>query len=244
MAQRVAQLASEPVKRGEGNRSEDLTAWEVLLEGRVRGLETDSLLSLVLAGSTRAASLSGFFLLLSDLGSVGRLTSVSAAQLASYGVAPGDRARVLAMAELARRIAFTEVPQRTALTSSTRFARYLAHRYGRFDQEVLGVAYLDVKHQLIALREVARGSLTGCVIPLQLVLQQGLFLSASGLLLFHTHTSGDPEPSAADRKLTAELAEACRTVGLELVDHLVLGSPSRFFSFRDQGQLPGLAQAA
>ncbi|MFN7963320.1 MAG: hypothetical protein U0002_18815 [Thermoanaerobaculia bacterium] len=105
MAQPVARLASEPVKRGAGNRSEDLTAWEVILEGRVRGLETDSLLSLVLARSTRDASLPGLRLLLSDLGSVGRLTSVSAAQLASYGVAPGDRARVLAMAELARRIA-------------------------------------------------------------------------------------------------------------------------------------------
>ena len=56
-------------------------------------------------------------------------------------------------------------------------------------------------------------------------------------LLFHNHPSGDPSPSREDTELTQRLREAGRILGIEVLDHLVLGDEGRYFSFKEQGLL-------
>ena len=60
-------------------------------------------------------------------------------------------------------------------------------------------------------------------------------LAASGVVLFHTHPSGDPAPSAEDLAFTRRLAQAGEIVGIQLVDHLILGTTERFVSLRERG---------
>jgi len=57
---------------------------------------------------------------------------------------------------------------------------------------------------------------------------------ASGVVLFHNHPSGDPEPSKEDIRLTLRLAQAGSVVGVPVVDHMILAD-TRYFSFRAEG---------
>ena len=59
--------------------------------------------------------------------------------------------------------------------------------------------------------------------------------SAAGFVLFHTHPSGDPSPSAEDLAFTRRMAEAGDLIGVELLDHLILGSAGRWVSLGRRG---------
>ena len=62
-----------------------------------------------------------------------------------------------------------------------------------------------------------------------------LLLNASGLVLFHTHPSGDPAPSTEDLAFTRRLSEAGELVGVKLLDHMILGSAGRWVSLGRRG---------
>ena len=114
-------------------------------------------------------------------------------------------------------------------------ARYLLLRYQQRDQEVMGAVFLDARHRLIGEREVFRGTLHRAAVEPREILKDCLLRGASGVALFHTHPSGDPTPSAEDLLFTRRMAEAAEVIGVELVDHLVLGGPGRWVSLRERG---------
>jgi DNA repair protein RadC len=60
--------------------------------------------------------------------------------------------------------------------------------------------------------------------------------SAAAIVLFHNHPSGDPEPSREDRRLTERLIAAGVLMGIDVLDHIILGD-GRYFSFREKGTL-------
>lgn len=150
-------------------------------------------------------------------------------------VATATDARSALVRELAARLARAEMPERLPLHRPAAAARYLVLRYGRADQEVMGALYLDGRHRLILDAELYRGTINRASVEPRAILRRGLELHATGILLFHTHPSGDPAPSAEDLAFTRRLARAAEIVGLELVDHLVLGTADRFVSLRERG---------
>lgn len=105
----------------------------------------------------------------------------------------------------------------------------------REDQEVMGACYLDCRHRLLATDETFRGTLTRAAVEPRQLLRRGLALGAAGLVLWHTHPSGDPSPSAEDLAFTRRLSEAGEIVGVRLVDHIIAGTGGRFVSLRRQG---------
>jgi DNA repair protein RadC len=68
------------------------------------------------------------------------------------------------------------------------------------------------------------------------VFQEAVVARAAALVLFHNHPSGDPEPSAEDLALTRRLAAAGALMGIEVLDHLILGA-GRYVSLKDRGVL-------
>ena len=67
------------------------------------------------------------------------------------------------------------------------------------------------------------------------MLKEGLLRDAAGFVLFHTHPSGDPSPSAEDLAFTRRIAQSGELVGMRLVDHLIVGSPDAWISLRQRG---------
>jgi DNA repair protein RadC len=83
---------------------------------------------------------------------------------------------------------------------------------------------------------ISVGCLTSSLVHPREVFQEAVVARAAALVLFHNHPSGDPEPSAEDIALTRRLASAGTLMGIEILDHLVLGA-GRFVSLKQRGLL-------
>ena len=97
-------------------------------------------------------------------------------------------------------------------------------------QEVFLAFYLDVRSRLVGYTEVGRGGPSSCQVDLRVLFRNALAVTAEGVIVSHNHPSGDPNPSAEDRALTARILEAAELLGLRLLDHIIVtDGPS--FSF-------------
>ena len=95
---------------------------------------------------------------------------------------------------------------------------------GRDREHCLLVA-LDTRHRLIEVTTVSVGTAGHTFMSPREVFRDALLTGASAIFLAHNHPSGDASPSADDRRVTRRLAEAAATIGVELLDHLVIGDP-------------------
>jgi DNA repair protein RadC len=155
--------------------------------------------------------------------------------LRRLGLGPAQQATLLAALELGRRLARAKLPEREPLSRPEAVASYLALRYGTGAQEIMGALYLDVRNRLLVEAEIFRGTLSRAAVEPRAILKKGLLCDAAGLVLFHTHPSGDPSPSAEDLSFTRRAAQAGELVGVRLVDHLILGRGGRWVSLRQRG---------
>lgn len=103
------------------------------------------------------------------------------------------------------------------------------------DREQCLLLTLDVRHRLIDLTQVSVGSLDHTFMSPREIYRDALLQGAAAIVVAHTHPSGDAEPSAADRAVTKRLAQAGRTIGVALLDHLVLGSETAWTSLAREG---------
>jgi DNA repair protein RadC len=100
------------------------------------------------------------------------------------------------------------------------------------DREQFWALMLDTKNSLIGVSLVSQGSLSSAVVHPREVLKAAILLSAAAIVVLHNHPSGDPVPSSEDRECTNRLAEACKVVGIKLLDHVIVGEAD-YFSFAD-----------
>jgi len=113
---------------------------------------------------------------------------------------------------------------------------FLQKYYAGHDREEMTALMLDAKNGIIGFHTIAIGSLTLAIIHPRETFKAAILLNASAVLLAHNHPSGDPTPSQEDRELTRRLVEAGKLLGIQVMDHLVIGH-DRYISFGDQGWL-------
>jgi len=152
------------------------------------------------------------------------------------GLGRAKAARLLAALELGARLARERPGLAPAFHTPEDGARYLLPRYSTRPVETFGLLALDVRHRLKHEAVVSVGCLTSSLVHPREVFQEAVTSRAAALILFHNHPSGDPEPSAEDVALTRRLASAGTLMGIEVVDHLVLGA-GRFVSLKQRGVL-------
>jgi DNA repair protein RadC len=116
-------------------------------------------------------------------------------------------------------------------------APMLAQFIGEADREVFVIAMLTIRHRVLGLHTVSTGCLTSNLVHPRECLKPAILSGAAAFLACHNHPSGDPEPSAEDIALTRRLAAAGQLIGIELLDHLILGEAGRFVSLRERGVL-------
>lgn len=104
------------------------------------------------------------------------------------------------------------------------------------DREHFVVMVLDTKHNVRGIHTASIGSLDASVVHPREVLKVAILGSASGIIVGHNHPSGDPTPSPEDIAVTKRLSEACRIIGIDLLDHIVVGD-ERFSSLKAQGYM-------
>ena len=103
--------------------------------------------------------------------------------------------------------------------------------------EVFGILCLSTKHHLAAYHEVSRGSLDTTVVHPRDAFKAAILANAAGVILAHNHPSGDPAPSLDDIALTKRLETAGEIVGIDVLDHVIVGHEGRYFSFSEAGAM-------
>ena len=108
------------------------------------------------------------------------------------------------------------------LTEPYQVRDYLHIWAAGLENEAFGVIWLTTKHQVIETEVLFHGSIDSASVFPRVVVQRALAHNAGAVLLFHNHPSGNPEPSQADRVLTARLKESLALVDVRVLDHLVV----------------------
>jgi DNA repair protein RadC len=152
------------------------------------------------------------------------------------GVGLGKWARIAAALEIGRRIAAHLDGERDPIRDPESIARPLIARYSHYVQERLGAVYLDSKNRVIREREIYVGTLNSTTVSTRDVLRYALHDNAASIVVFHNHPSGDPAPSAEDLVFTRKLVEAGRLLGVDILDHLILGA-NRYVSLKQRGAM-------
>lgn len=88
--------------------------------------------------------------------------------------------------------------------------------------EQVWAVLLSNKHEIWGVVRLGEGGVHGCALKPSDVLRPLLCSGASAFVLIHNHPSGDPSPSDSDREMTAKLYQACRVVGVDLLDHVIV----------------------
>jgi DNA repair protein RadC len=104
----------------------------------------------------------------------------------------------------------------------------------RLDQEEFLVATLDTKSKVRRVIRITRGTLDSSLVHPREVFRAAITDAASRILLIHNHPSGDATPSQADIKITERLVEVGKLIGIEVLDHIIVGD-GRVASFRAMG---------
>jgi DNA repair protein RadC len=150
------------------------------------------------------------------------------------GVGIPRAARLLAAVELGRRALAGPVDDRLRFVSPRDLADYLMPLHSGYREERFGIVLMDSKRRLLRTEILSIGTLDASIAHPRDVFRAAAVASASSLAMFHNHPSGDPLPSPDDIKLTSRLVAAGVVMGIDVVDHVILGD-GRWFSFRVEG---------
>jgi len=104
------------------------------------------------------------------------------------------------------------------------------------DREHFCVLYLDSGLKPIGFKLESIGGGSQCVVDLRLLLKSALIANASSIALIHNHPSGELKPSREDQVLTDAVFKGCSSVGIKLIDHVIV-CDFAYFSFADSGIL-------
>lgn len=148
------------------------------------------------------------------------------------GLGPAQAGRLLPALELGRRGHAALARDKPGIHSPEDAANLLQAEMAVLEQEHFKVLLLDAKNKLTRLLTLYIGNLSSCTIRPAEVFKAAIRENACAVIAAHNHPSGDPTPSAQDQAITRKIAQAGELLGVELLDHLVLGSGNRFVSMK------------
>ncbi len=157
-------------------------------------------------------------------GSLRRLGGQDVATLEGVGgVGAATSARVIAALELGRRAASEAPGDDDAIRGPADVFRRMGSRLRDLPQEEFHALLLNTRHRVLREVAVTRGILDASLVHPREVFRLAVAEGAAGVILVHNHPSGDPAPSAEDRAVTRQLAEAGRALGIPVLDHVIVG---------------------
>lgn len=149
-------------------------------------------------------------------------------------VVGGSKAKAVRLAaalEIGRRLASKSAADRQQITKPADAARLVMAPMRHLDREEFRVILLNTKNRVIQVETVAVGTLNSSGVEPREVFKNAIRRSAAAVILVHNHPSGDPTPSREDVALTKRLVQAGELLGIEVLDHIVIGD-GKYASFK------------
>ncbi len=175
--------------------------------------------------------------LLSEFGSLSSLASVSVERIARVkGVGVAKACRLRAAIELGRRVAKAARGDRAVIKCPEDVANLVMEDMKYLDREHFKVLLLDSKNAVINIETVSIGTVDASLVHPREVLKPALEKSASAIVLVHNHPTGCVLPSREDILLTKRFAKCCEIVGIEMLDHIIIGFEA-YKSLKESGYI-------
>ncbi|AIE60903.1 RadC family protein [Bacillus methanolicus] len=152
------------------------------------------------------------------------------------GIGKAKAIQVLAAVEIGRRISNLCYDERYVIRSPEDGARYLMNDMRFLSQEHFVCLYLNTKNQVLHKQTIFIGSLNASIVHPREVFKEAFRRSAVSIICAHNHPSGDPTPSREDIEVTKRLGECGKIIGIDLLDHLVIGE-NKYVSLKEKGYL-------
>jgi DNA repair protein RadC len=150
------------------------------------------------------------------------------------GVGAAKACQIKAAVELGKRISSLSQIDRPTIHTPQDAALLVMGEMSHLDREQFRVINLNTRNQVLAVDIVSIGSLISSPVHPREVFKMPLKRSAASLILCHNHPSGDTKPSEADLNVTLRLKEAGKILGIEVLDHLIIGY-NNFLSMKETG---------
>lgn len=143
--------------------------------------------------------------------------------------------QLLASVELSKRVIKSKVYHAPILKPED-VIEWFEFEYGVLQQECFIALYLDTKSKLIAHRVLFKGTLNESTVHPREVFKEAFLQNANSVLIAHNHPSGDCTPSQADFEVTYKMVHVAITMGVHLVDHIIVGQ-NQYYSFKEHKYL-------
>ncbi len=188
-------------------------------------LSTQELLAIIFSTGMSGESVLDYSQrILVEHGGLAGLARLDVAELGQIkGIGPARAATLRAVFELAARVAALVPDQRPKITTPDDIVNLIGVEMAALGQEQLRIVLLDTKHQVLAIRTVYQGSVNGAPVRPAELFREAIKHNAVAMVIVHNHPSGDPTPSGADVALTRELVAGGELLGIDVLDHLVIG---------------------
>ncbi|HFI0601652.1 RadC family protein [Streptococcus sp. P25B114] len=219
-------------------KEEALMPRERLLELGPERLSNQELLAIFIRTGTKKEPVS----ILSNnlhnqLENLAALRDLSIEELQSLtGIGRVKAIEIKAMIELGKRINQSEILLNDRILGSEKLGRKMIQEIGQQKQEHLVAIYLNTQNQVIHQKTVFIGSVNRSIAEPREILHYAVKCMATSIIIVHNHPSGSVQPSKNDLLFTENLKNSCETLGLVLLDHLIVGQKD-YYSFREESEL-------
>jgi DNA repair protein RadC len=150
------------------------------------------------------------------------------------GIGPKNALYLKLVHQVARRYLKDRADRKAFFGSSRAVFDYLFHSMRDLNREVFKTLFLNRKNELVFDEDMFMGTLTGSAVYPREIMALALEKKAAALVFVHNHPSGDPTPSAEDRRLTRDLVWSAKLLMIQVLDHIVIGQGA-YYSFADEG---------
>ncbi|WP_132242043.1 RadC family protein [Marinisporobacter balticus] len=139
------------------------------------------------------------------------------------GIAKVKACQIVAAIELGKRLAMSNSKAKLNIRSSRDVANVFMEEMRYYKKEYFKSILLNTKNEIIITENISIGSLNSSLVHPREVFVSAIRKSASSIILIHNHPSGNPDPSNEDIKITKRLIEAGKIIGIEILDHIIIG---------------------
>jgi DNA repair protein RadC len=216
-------ISERPRERLQKFGAEALSAQEILAVLLGRGVSGES----VMVTAQR---------LLAQFGSLKDIASASVEELSRVrGIGLAKAAQIKAAFELSSRLGgYTEAGEGQLIKTPEDVASLVMSRLRGKKKEHFLALLLDTRNQLIKAAEISIGSLDASIVHPREVYKEAISASAASVIFVHNHPSGDPTASEDDIGLTKRLVEAGDIIGIDVLDHIIIGD-KKYLSLKREG---------
>ncbi|MFF2910860.1 MULTISPECIES: DNA repair protein RadC [Bacillales] len=175
--------------------------------------------------------------ILSQVGSLRQLADLSIKEMTEIkGIGPAKAVQLKAGIELGRRMANSRLTEPVIIRSPQDAAEILTEQLRYLQKEHFVCLFLNTKNHVIAQETLSMGSLNASIVHPREVFRAAIKCSSASIICAHNHPSGDPTPSPEDIALTGRLLRAGEIVGIDVLDHLIIGDKG-FVSLKEKGHM-------